>query len=130
MARQPPGSGIEYSFAGDPTLSVRPGAFRRLVGNLVGNAVRYGDHGIAVTADHHGGWFTLTVDDDGPGIPEGEREAAFKPFHRLDQARNQDEPGTGLGLTIARDIARAHGGDVRLEESPLGGLRCVLRLPG
>ncbi len=130
VSRQPPGCRIDHVFSGDPILSVRPGAFRRLVGNLVGNAARYGESVVHVTAEHQGGWFSLTVDDDGPGIPEEEREAAFKPFHRLDQARNQDEPGTGLGLTIARDIARVHGGDIRLEGSPFGGLRCVLRLPG
>jgi two-component system osmolarity sensor histidine kinase EnvZ len=71
----------------------------------------------------------LTVDDDGPGIPELRREEAFRPFHRLDEGRNLQTGGVGLGLAIARDIARGHGGDVRLETSPLGGLRAVLRLP-
>jgi two-component system osmolarity sensor histidine kinase EnvZ len=72
---------------------------------------------------------TLTVDDDGPGIPPEMREEVFKPFLRLDDARNQDEGGTGLGLAIARDIARAHGGDILLGESPQGGLRATVRVP-
>ncbi|MCH2459103.1 MAG: ATP-binding protein [Henriciella sp.] len=71
----------------------------------------------------------LIVDDDGPGIAEDKREEAFKPFHRLDDSRNQNVPGTGLGLSIARDTARQHGGDIRLEDSPLGGLRVRFRLP-
>ena len=69
------------------------------------------------------------IDDNGPGIPANMREDVFRPFFRLDEARNQDETGTGLGLSIARDIARAHGGDITLEESPLGGLRAVVRIP-
>jgi two-component system osmolarity sensor histidine kinase EnvZ len=72
---------------------------------------------------------TVFVDDDGPGIPEDQREAAFRAFHRLDLARNMDETGSGLGLAIARDIARSHGGDVTLDDSPLGGLRVRVRIP-
>jgi len=69
------------------------------------------------------------VDDDGPGIPESQREEAFRPFHRLDEGRNLQAGGVGLGLAIARDIARAHGGDLLLETSPLGGLRAIVRIP-
>ena len=69
------------------------------------------------------------VDDNGPGIPKERYEEAFRPFSRLDEARTQNASGTGLGLTLARDTARAHGGDLRLSESPLGGLRASLRLP-
>ncbi|TIW38295.1 MAG: two-component sensor histidine kinase, partial [Mesorhizobium sp.] len=65
----------------------------------------------------------------GPGIPREKREEVFKPFLRLDEARNLDASGTGLGLSIARDIARSHGGDITLEDSPLGGLRAVIRVP-
>jgi two-component system osmolarity sensor histidine kinase EnvZ len=65
----------------------------------------------------------------GPGIPAAQRADAFRPFVRLDHARNLDETGTGLGLAIALDIARAHGGDIRLEASPLGGLRAVVQIP-
>jgi two-component system osmolarity sensor histidine kinase EnvZ len=69
------------------------------------------------------------VEDDGPGIAPERREEAFRPFARLDEARTQNTPGTGLGLTLARDTARAHGGDLRLSDSALGGLRASLRLP-
>jgi two-component system, OmpR family, osmolarity sensor histidine kinase EnvZ len=115
---------------GDPLVSVRPQAFRRLLGNLVANAARYGDR-IEITAVHDERYLTVMVDDDGPGIPAEMREEAFRPFLRLDPARNQDagEGGTGLGLAIARDIARGHGGDVFLEESPLGGLRARVKVP-
>ena len=71
----------------------------------------------------------MTVDDNGPGIPAHLREEVFKPFLRLDHARNQDRGGTGLGLAIARDIARSHGGDIVLSDSPMGGLRAIVRVP-
>jgi two-component system osmolarity sensor histidine kinase EnvZ len=107
---------------------VRPDAFKRCLTNLVANAQRYGgDISIEAICDAH--FLTIHVDDDGPGIPADKREDAFRPFHRLDEARNQDEGGTGLGLAIARDIARAHGGDVSLDSSPLGGLRASVRVP-
>ncbi|WP_075215495.1 ATP-binding protein [Mongoliimonas terrestris] len=120
---------IPVAFAGPPVVTVKPGAFRRLVGNLVGNAVRYGGS-VSVDAEHRDGWLTIRVDDNGPGIPEDQREQVFRPFYRLDSARNQDTAGTGLGLAIARDIARGHGGMVRLETSPAGGLRALVRIPG
>ena len=72
---------------------------------------------------------TIVFDDDGPGIPVGAREDVFKPFFRLDEARNLDKSGTGLGLAIARDIARSHGGNVTLGDSPQGGLRATIRIP-
>ena len=84
---------------------------------------------VAVCGRHADGHLTVTVDDDGPGIPLSEREAVFKPFYRLDNARNLDESGTGLGLPIARDIARSHGGDITLSDSPLGGLRATVSVP-
>ncbi|MEW9366004.1 ATP-binding protein, partial [Klebsiella pneumoniae] len=74
-------------------------------------------------------YLNITIDDDGPGIPADMREEVFKPFLRLDDARNQDEGGSGLGLAIARDIARSHGGDILLSESPMGGLRAAVRVP-
>jgi len=75
------------------------------------------------------GGLEIVVDDDGPGIPPDRHEEAFKPFSRLDEARNQNLKGVGLGLAIARDAARSHGGDVTLDKSPLGGLRATVRLP-
>jgi two-component system osmolarity sensor histidine kinase EnvZ len=77
-----------------------------------------------------GRWVEIAVEDNGPGIAEDRREEAFRPFHRLDEGRNLQTGGVGLGMAVARDIARAHGGDVLLETSALGGLRAVIRLPG
>ena len=76
------------------------------------------------------GGVEIVVDDDGPGIAADQYEDAFKAFTRLDESRNQNVKGVGLGLAIARDVARGHGGDITLEASPLGGLRAVIRLPG
>jgi two-component system osmolarity sensor histidine kinase EnvZ len=109
-------------------VTVRPDALRRVVLNLLANAVRHGQH-VVVKATVEGRWLTLIVDDDGPGVPPEMREEVFKPFVRLDEARNMDSGGTGLGLAIVRDIARSHGGDVTLADSPFGGLRALVRLP-
>jgi two-component system osmolarity sensor histidine kinase EnvZ len=75
------------------------------------------------------GAVSVDVDDDGPGIPEELYEEAFRPFSRLDETRSRNKKGVGLGLAIARDVARSHGGDIKLSKSPLGGLRASLRLP-
>ena len=109
-------------------VRVKPNAFGRLLANLIGNAVRYAKT-VSVTARVADHTLTLQVDDDGPGIPAAKRADAFRPFVRLDNARNLDETGTGLGLAIALDIARAHGGDIRLDDSPKGGLRAVVQVP-
>ena len=122
------GHATAVTVSGDPIAIVRPDAFKRCLGNLVSNAARHGDR-IALTAVHDERWLTITIDDDGPGIPAENRDEVFKPFVRLDEARNVDEGGTGLGLAIARDIARSHGGDVQLGASPLGGLRATVRVP-
>jgi len=122
------GCSFNYSLSGSPEVHVRSNAFARLLANVVGNAFRYASN-VAVEARHQSGSLTIIVDDDGPGIPPDKREEVFKPFVRLDEARNQDESGTGLGLSIARDIARSHGGDIALEDSPMGGLRVVIRVP-
>ncbi|WP_439651751.1 ATP-binding protein [Microvirga puerhi] len=122
------GHTTSLDMVGDPIITVRPDAFRRLLFNLVANAARHSDT-IQINANHETRWLVLHVDDDGPGIPADLREEVFKPFVRLDEARNQDEGGSGLGLAIARDIARSHGGDITLGDSPLGGLRATVRLP-
>jgi len=119
---------ISYAIDGEDEISVRPNAFARLVTNLATNARRYAET-LRLEARHSAKWLTLTFDDDGPGIPSEAREDVFKPFFRLDAARNLDNSGTGLGLAIARDIARSHGGNVTLGDSPLGGLRATLRIP-
>jgi two-component system osmolarity sensor histidine kinase EnvZ len=122
------GKKLTYSIDGDDEILVRPNAFTRLVTNLASNARRYANT-LDINARHSAKWLTITFDDDGPGIPERNREDVFKPFFRLDEARNLDASGTGLGLAIARDIARSHGGNVTLGDSPLGGLRATVRLP-
>ena len=109
-------------------VRVKPNAFGRLLANLIGNAVRYA-RTVKVTARVSDHMLTLLVDDDGPGIPPDKRADAFRPFVRLDNARNLDETGTGLGLAIALDIARAHGGELHLGDSPKGGLRAEVQIP-
>src|SRR4029079_14250444 len=101
---------------------------KRCVTNLVSNALRHGGRA-TIHATRAKTSVEITVDDDGPGIPPQRYEDVSRPFVRLDESRNIDTGGTGLGLTIARDIARSHGGDVSLGTSPLGGLRVVVRLP-
>lgn len=114
--------------AGTPFVTVRRDGIKRCLSNLVSNAARHG-HRIGLAAVEDGRSLFIHVDDDGPGIPPDRRNDVFKPFVRLDEARNMDEGGSGLGLAIARDIARAHGGDVMLLDGPMGGLRATLRVP-
>jgi two-component system osmolarity sensor histidine kinase EnvZ len=116
------------SFHGLPVVTVKPASFKRCLANLVSNAARHAN-ALSITGHRDHRYLTVTVDDDGPGIPADMREEVFKPFLRLDDARNQDEGGTGLGLAIARDIARSHGGDITLGDSPMGGLRATARIP-
>ncbi|MGL4634436.1 MAG: ATP-binding protein [Beijerinckiaceae bacterium] len=113
---------------GDPNVTLRRDAFRRVLGNLVSNAARYGDD-IQITAVHDAKYLTVHIDDDGPGIPMENREDVFRPFLRLDEARNQDHGSSGLGLAISRDIVRSHGGEITLSDSVLGGLRATVRMP-
>jgi len=110
------------------TARVKPNAFGRLLGNIIGNAARHAKR-VDVSAGVAEHMLTVTVDDDGPGIPAEQRADAFRPFVRLDNARNLDETGTGLGLAIALDIARAHGGDLKLDDSAMGGLRATVQIP-
>ncbi len=110
------------------TIILRRNAMKRCLTNLVGNALRYGSHA-EINAVVHDHMVTITVDDDGPGIEAARREDMFRPFTRIEESRNPATGGVGLGLTIARDIARFHGGDVALEDAPLGGLRARVWLP-
>jgi two-component system osmolarity sensor histidine kinase EnvZ len=125
-------AGAEVAVELEPELSARarPNALRRALSNLVMNAAAYGERVVVSGKTRATGGVEITVDDDGPGIPETQYEEAFKAFGRLDEARNQNAKGVGLGLAIARDVARGHGGDIVLDRSPLGGLRAVIRLPG
>jgi two-component system osmolarity sensor histidine kinase EnvZ len=122
------GNRIKLGQADDLTIAVRRHALVRCLTNLIDNALKYGRHA-EVSVKRAGKSVEIAVDDDGPGIAEGRREEAFRPFHRLDEGRNLQIGGVGLGLTIARDIARAHGGDILLQDSGRGGLRAVIRLP-
>ena len=124
------GARVRIEADSELTARVRPNALRRALSNLIMNAAAHGERiEVAARARLQGG-IEIVVDDDGPGIPETQYEEAFKAFGRLDEARNQNEKGVGLGLAIARDVARGHGGDIVLSRSPLGGLRAAVRLPG
>ena len=109
-------------------LPLAPNAIKRLLTNLIDNAARHGES-VLVTAQRNGSVLELIVEDDGPGIPEHMREEVFRPFFRLDESRNVATGGTGLGLSIARDIVQSHGGDIRLNNSVLGGLKAIISLP-
>ena len=123
-----PGKTIEADVPDTLFIPVRPNALRRCVVNLVENAVRHGTR-VRVGLQQGAHAVEIIVDDDGPGIPAERREEAFRPFHRLDSGRSLATGGAGLGLAIALDIARGHGGDIILDDSPLGGLRGAIRIP-
>lgn len=122
--------GVDVDFRAQAGLVVpiRPNAFRRCLTNVVSNAVRHAEH-VSVRARRTRDTIEIIVDDDGPGIPETAREDVFKPFYRVDDSRNPATGGTGLGLAIARDVIRGHGGDIRIETAPAGGVRARLRMP-
>ena len=103
-------------------------AVKRCISNLVDNATEFGNR-VAIIASRKNGYVEIAIDDDGPGIPTEQIEYAFKPFNRLDESRNLDKGGVGLGLAIAQDVARGHGGELTLLRSPWGGLRALVRLP-
>jgi two-component system osmolarity sensor histidine kinase EnvZ len=122
------GGVVDLHVEGAMTVPLRPETMRRCLSNLIGNAQRHGEH-VSVRAGPRDQVIEITVDDDGPGIPPEFREEVFKPFFRIEASRNPDTGGVGLGLTIARDVARNHGGDLVLEDAPGGGLRARLWLP-
>jgi two-component system osmolarity sensor histidine kinase EnvZ len=119
---------IEVYWQGDMNVELRPIAMKRCLTNLVSNALRYGTV-VKLQAARGRTSVEIVVDDNGPGVPPDKYEDVFRPFFRLDSSRNVDTGGVGLGLTIARDVARSHGGDVALAASPLGGLRVSVRIP-
>jgi two-component system osmolarity sensor histidine kinase EnvZ len=109
-------------------VTIRRNAFKRAVMNLTSNAVKFGKRVVIGGAMSRRN-LVITVDDNGPGVPIHARDAVFRPFYSLDNARNQNVKSTGLGLAIARDIIRAHGGEIHLSESRLGGLKATVRIP-
>ena len=120
--------GADYAGPDSLVVPARSMALKRAVANLIDNALKYG--GAARTAlAQDGGQVVITIDDDGPGIPESEFEHVFAPFVRLEASRNRETGGTGLGLSVARAAARAHGGDILLANRPEGGLRVRLSFP-
>ncbi len=128
------GHQVALTLGDNLVMPVRPNAVRRCLTNLIDNAVFYteaagGPARVEIDAVREPPFIQITVDDNGPGIAPERRDEAFKAFSRLDAARRPDTAGVGLGLTIARDIARSHGGDLSLQESPAGGLRALIRLP-
>lgn len=122
------GGTIDLTTEGELTLPLKPDAVLRCLVNLLDNAQRYARR-IAVRGKRRTAAVEVTIDDDGPGIPPDKREDVFRPFFRLEGSRNPVTGGVGLGLTIARDVARSHGGDILLEDAPSGGLRVRLWFP-
>jgi signal transduction histidine kinase len=120
---------VAFESQGHVTLRGRPVALKRAFANLISNAVKYGGAARVAVAPPAGGHTTITVEDDGPGVPPDQLERVFDPFYRVEDSRNRETGGTGLGLPIARNIFRAHGGDVTLANRAGGGLRATVVLP-
>jgi two-component system osmolarity sensor histidine kinase EnvZ len=120
--------GIRIDAPAHVMVSVKRAGLRRVLANLIDNALKHGTQ-VAVSLTQDDRLVEIAVEDDGPGIAAERHEEAFRPFHRLDQGRNLQSGGSGLGLSIARDIARAHGGDIILGDSAMGGLKATVRLP-
>jgi signal transduction histidine kinase len=123
-------AGHEVTLVGQTRVSIPaiPGALQRCLTNLIDNAVKYGGYA-RVTAGCEAGNVVIRVADGGPGIPEAQMERVFAPFYRLETSRSRETGGSGLGLTIARNIAHKHGGTLTLRNKPGGGLECLLVLP-
>lgn len=110
------------------TVPMRPNLVKRALRNLIENAIKYGERA-RVRVRPEPGWAIVEIDDDGPGIPPAEMERMFQAFTRLDESRNRDTGGSGLGLALARAIIEAHGGSLALANLGGGGLRAAVRLP-
>jgi signal transduction histidine kinase len=110
-------------------VRARSVGLKRALANLVGNAVAYGGGARLTLGQTRPDTVTVEIEDDGPGIPPGELDRVFEPFHRVEGSRNRETGGVGLGLPIARNILRAHGGDVTLGNRPTGGARATVWLP-
>ena len=120
---------IKFETSDDEKIIVaKEQALKRAITNVVANASRYGKK-IKVTVKKYDRKIMICVDDNGPGIPKEKREDAFKAFYRLEESRNKETGGIGLGLSITKDIITAHGGKISLGDSRLGGLQVVIELP-
>jgi two-component system osmolarity sensor histidine kinase EnvZ len=119
---------VDIETIGDLNMIGRPNGLKRCLTNLAENSRRFADR-ISLRAERRVNQIFVQIDDDGPGIPADRRREMFRPFARMDSARGPDASGAGLGLAIARDVVRQHGGDIRLLDSPMGGLRVELRIP-
>ena len=122
------GGEIDYHSENSFELPLRQNAFKRSITNLIDNASRFAEH-ISIRIGLRDDAIEIIIDDDGPGISEEHRDDVFKPFFRIEGSRNQGTGGIGLGMTIARDVIRSHGGELQLSTSPIGGLRVLIRLP-
>jgi signal transduction histidine kinase len=120
---------LAYEGPAHLTIRARPLAMKRALTNLVSNAVIYGASARVRLVPPAQGMLSIEVEDDGPGIPPGELERVFEPFHRGEPSRSRETGGVGLGLPIARNILRAHGGDVVLANRPMGGAKAIVTLP-
>ena len=119
---------IDFSSKEDFKINIRMNAIKRCLANLIDNGLSYGDK-VSIVSEKTDNHITIFVDDNGPGIPESEYNNVMKPFYRIDKSRGQNKSGVGLGLSIANDIIRAHGGNIILDRSPLSGLRVKISLP-
>jgi signal transduction histidine kinase len=120
---------LNYDGPAHLTVQARSLALKRVFVNLVTNAVNYGDSAMVRLAQPDNRIVVVEIEDDGPGIPPGDLERVFEPFHRGEPSRNRETGGVGLGLPIARNIMRAHGGDVTLANRPSGGAKATVTLP-
>jgi len=120
---------LSFQGANHLTFRGRPVALKRAFGNLIGNALKYGDAARVCLGAPEAGQVVVTIEDDGPGVPEDQLERVFDPFYRVEVSRNRETGGTGLGLPIARNIFRAHGGDVTVANASPCGLRATVVLP-
>ena len=122
------GKEINFNFQENFEVSIRPNAIKRCVTNLIDNGLSYGKK-VEIFTKKTFSDLLIFVDDDGPGIPKKEHKNVMKPFYRIDKSRGQNKSGVGLGLSIANDIIRSHGGNINLEKSPMNGLRVKVSLP-
>ena len=120
---------INFSAAENIEINARQNSIKRCLMNLIDNGFSYGGQKITISTEKNTNSVSIFVDDDGPGISKTEYENVLKPFYRIDKSRGQNKSGVGLGLSIANDIIRSHGGNIFLEKSPLSGLRVKISLP-